>query len=135
MIPIKDLTAVLPSLGLAISQLVGEQLANDEGRQLLGSLFVGKHRRRMPDGRHTVDRTFDRDPAAATPSAITPQIRWAGLFLFLYLLPYTLISHYMRYQMPLLGMQAILLTAGTAALLRTLRHAGFPSTPHEGPGR
>ena len=56
-------------------------------------------------------------------SDLTPGIWWASLFLLLYLMPYgyVLISRYMRYQISLLGMQAILLTAGTIALLRTVR--------------
>jgi hypothetical protein len=53
-------------------------------------------------------------------SAVVPAVRWAAVFLFLYLMPYVLISHYLRYQIPLLGMQSILLTAGTMAVLRTL---------------
>lgn len=53
-------------------------------------------------------------------SASVHAVRWAAVFLFLYLMPYVLISHYLRYQVPLLGMQAILLTAGTMAALRSL---------------
>jgi hypothetical protein len=48
-------------------------------------------------------------------------ILWVGLFLLIYLTPYVLISHYLRYQVPLLGMQAILLTSGTIAILRNTK--------------
>jgi hypothetical protein len=54
-------------------------------------------------------------------SGLAPFVWWASLLLLFYLIPYVLISHYLRYQLPLLGMQAILLTAGTVALLRALR--------------
>jgi hypothetical protein len=56
-------------------------------------------------------------------SKLSPCVWWAGIFLLLYLMPYVLISHYLRYQVPLLGMQAILLTAGTIAILRTLDYS------------
>jgi hypothetical protein len=51
-------------------------------------------------------------------SVLPSYVFWAGLFTLIYLIPYVLISHYLRYQIPLLGMQAILLTAGTMAILR-----------------
>jgi hypothetical protein len=128
--PDKDLAKVLPSLGLADPQLV-----EDNWRTMTaGNYWV----------RFSWERVVEGCLLGGLPwialliaiilrrrSAIPPPIRWAGLFLFLYLLPYTLISHYIRYQIPLLGVQAILLTAGTVALLRTLRQAGWSAIKHK----
>ena len=118
--PDKDLIKVLPSLVLA-----NPQLAQDNWRLMSGVHYWY---------RFSWDRIIGGCLIGGMPwitlliaillrrySAIPLGIRWASLFLFLYLMPYVLISHYMRYQVPLLGMQAILLTAGTIALLRSLQ--------------
>lgn len=52
-------------------------------------------------------------------SALPSYVLWVGLFIMIYLSPYVIISHYFRYQIPLIGMQAILLTAGTITILGT----------------
>jgi hypothetical protein len=120
--PDKDLIKVLPSLGLANPQLVGDNW------------------RSMSEGHHWYRFSWDRVIGGCLTggipwimfftailmrrrSELTLGTWWAGLFLFLYLMPYVLISHYLRYQVPLLGMQAILLTAGTIAISRTLKQA------------
>ena len=118
--PDKDLLKVLPSLGLA-----NPQLAQDNWR----SMSEGHYWYRFSWDRIIGGCLIGGMPWIALLIAIlmrqrselTPGIWWASLFLLLYLMPYVLISHYMRYQVPLLGMQAILLTAGTLALLRTLK--------------
>ena len=54
-------------------------------------------------------------------SELYSYVFWAGFFIVLYLLPYVLISHYLRYQVPLLGMHAILLTSGTIAIFKSIK--------------
>ncbi|MCX5822790.1 MAG: hypothetical protein NTY86_04605 [Deltaproteobacteria bacterium] len=129
--PDKDLIKVLPSLGL-----VNPQLAQDNWRLM----SEGRYRYRFSWDRIIGGCLIGGMPWIALLIAIlmrrrselTPGIWWASLFLLLYLMPYVLISHYLRYQVPLLGMQAILLTAGTIALLRTLQQNQFSSTHHKG---
>jgi hypothetical protein len=124
--PDKDLSKILPSLGLANPQLAQDNWRlMSEGRYLyrfswdriIGGCLIGG----MPWIALLIAILMRRR------SELTPGIWWASLFLLLYLMPYVLISHYMRYQVPLLGMQAILLTAGTVALLRTLQQNQFRS--------
>ncbi len=129
--PDKDLIKVLPSLDLA-----DPQLARDNWR----SMSEGYYWYRFSWDRIIGGSLIGGMPWIAFFIAIllrrrlesTPGIWWASLLLFFYLMPYVLISHYMRYQIPLLGMQAILLAAGTIALLRTLQQNPFSPAHHEG---
>jgi hypothetical protein len=118
--PDKDLIKILPSLGLA-----DPQLAQNSWQSML--IVNYWHR-------FSWDRIIGGCLSGGLPwialliailmrrhSEIAPGIWWASPFLFLYLMPYVLISHYLRYQIPLLGMQAILLTSGTIAILRALK--------------
>ena len=115
--PDKDLSKALPSLGLA-----NPQLALDDWRLV----SAGYHWYRFSGGHLLRGCLLGGMPWVALlitilmrrRSGIAPFIWWTSLFLFLYLIPYVLISHYLRYQLPLLGMQAILLTSGTIALMR-----------------
>lgn len=129
--PDNDLKKVLPSLGLANPQLalnswflmsVGYHAYRFSWSQILGGILIGG----MPWICLLIAILMRQR------SEIIPVIYWVSLFLFLYLMPYVLISHYMRYQDPLLGMQAILLTAGTLAILRTLRHTQRSSKSQPG---
>jgi hypothetical protein len=117
----KDLIKVLPSLGLT-----DPQLAIEDFKSVSSGYF---------QYRFSWDHLSRASLLGGLPwvalliailmrrhSALPPFIWWISLFMFFYLIPYALISHYLRYQLPLLGMQAILLTAGTIALLRTLKH-------------
>jgi hypothetical protein len=125
--PDKEIIQVLPSLGLANPQLVLDNWRSmSEGhywyrfsweRIIRGSLIGG-----MPWVCLLMALWMRRR------SESSPDILWAALFLFLYLMPYVLISHYMRYQVPLLGMQAILLTGGTVSLMRTIKQDRIRST-------
>jgi hypothetical protein len=116
--PDRDLIQVIPSLGLA-----DPQLAIDD-RQFVSA---GYYRYRFSWGHLIRGCLIGGLPWVALliailmgrGSGLAPYIWWTSLLLFFYLMPYVLISHYLRYQLPLLGMQAILLTAGTLALLRT----------------
>lgn len=116
--PDKDLTKVFPSLALA-----NPQLAIDDRR----SVSIGYYRYRFSWGHLLRGCLIGGLPWVALlitilrrrRSGLDPSIWWASLFLFFYLMPYVLISHYLRYQIPLMGMQAILLSAGTIALFRT----------------
>lgn len=54
-------------------------------------------------------------------SELNHYVSWASIFIILYLLPYVIISHYLRYQVPLFGMQAVLLTSGTVAIVRAIK--------------
>ena len=54
-------------------------------------------------------------------SKLNHYVIWACIFILIYLMPYVLISHYLRYQVPLLGMQAVLLTSGTAVIFRAIK--------------
>ncbi len=116
--PDKDLIKVLPSLGLDDPLLIGDNWRTmSEGHywyrfswdRIIGGCLIGG----MPWVALLLAVLMRRR------SELVPGTRWASLFLFLYLMPYVLISHYLRYQVPLLGMQSILLTAGTIALFRT----------------
>ncbi len=131
--PDKDLIKVLPALGLANPQLVEDNWRSmSEGRywyrfswdRIIGGCLIGG----MPWMALLIAIYMRRR------SALAPGAWWAGLFLFAYLMPYVLISHYLRYQVPLLGMQAILLTAGTLALLRTPRQNRVSPAHQEGTG-
>jgi hypothetical protein len=116
----REIVKVLPSLGLA-----NPQLALDDWR----FLSAGYYRYRLSWGHLLRGCLIGGMPWVALlitilmgrRSELAPDIKWASLFLLFYLMPYVLISHYLRYQLPLMGMQAILLTAGTIALLRPLR--------------
>jgi hypothetical protein len=117
----RDLIKVLPSLGLANPKLAldNRQAAAagyywyrfSWGHLLRGCLIGG-----MPWIALLIAILMWRR------SGLPPYIWWTSLFLLCYLMPYVLISHYLRYQLPLLGMQAILLTAGTIALLKKGKH-------------
>jgi hypothetical protein len=116
----RDLIKGLPSLNLANSQLaIDDRRLVSEGyyqyRFSWGHLLRGGLLGGLPWLALLIAILMGRR------SELAPDIKWASLFLLFYLMPYVLISHYLRYQLPLMGMQAILLTAGTIALLSPLR--------------
>ena len=127
----RDLIKVLPSLGLANPQLALDnwRLASagynyyrfSWGHLLRGCLIGG-----MPWMALLIAILMRHR------SGLAPYIWWTSLFLLCYLMPYVLISHYLRYQLPLLGMQAILLATGTIALLRTLQQNHYISKHYKG---
>lgn len=126
----RELVKVLSSLGLANPQLVLDdwrflsegyyKYRFSWGHLLRGCLLGG-----MPWAALLTAILFRRR------SGLPPWIWWTSLFLFFYLMPYVLISHYLRYQLPLMGIQAMLLAAGTIALLRTPQQNQYISTHHE----
>jgi hypothetical protein len=129
--PDNDLKKVLPSIGLTNPQLVednwqsmleGNYWYRFSWEQIIGGCLIGG----MPWIALFIAILMRRR------SELMPGILWAGFFLLLYLMPYVLISHYMRYQVPLLGMQAILLTAGTLAILRALKQTPLSSKHQTG---
>lgn len=129
--PDNDLRKVLPSLGLANPQLaldswflmsVGYHAYRFSWNQVAGGALIG--------GLPWIGLLFSI--LMRRQLELSFSVFWASFFLLLYLLPYVLISHYMRYQVPLFGMQAILLTAGTLAILKTLSHT--QRSPKSRPG-
>jgi hypothetical protein len=124
--PDKDLIKALPSLGLAdphlaqddwIMMTTGNYWYNFTWYRIIGGCLVGG----IPLISLLISILLQRR------EEFIPGIRWVTLFLFLYLMPYVLISHYSRYQVPLLGIHAILLTSGTVAIMRNL--AKIQSSP------
>lgn len=120
--PYNNVIKILPSLHLANQQLVESNWRLTSARyshylfswdRIIGGCFMSG----MPWIALLIAIVMRR--RSELPSCIW----WAVIFLFLYLLPYVMISHYLRYQVPLLGMQAILLTAGTIAILRTIEYS------------
>lgn len=115
--PDRNLNKALASLGLVNPQLVHADWRDRSdayyayrfsGNQVIGGILIGG----MPWIAHLIAFLMRQR------SGVTPAVWWAGLSMFLYLMPYTLISHYLRYQVPIFGMQAILLAYGTMAVLR-----------------
>lgn len=119
--PDKDVLKILPSLNLTNHRLVEYNYKLISARyyhylyswnRIIGGVLMGG----MPWIAFLIAILMRRH------SAQSSYIFWAGLFMLIYLIPYVLISHYLRYQVPLLGMQSILLTSGTIAILKTLKY-------------